>query len=246
MLKIIKSQLIKLFSSLGYNIQKKEMGIFPSMPGNWLVKMNINTIIDIGANEGQFIQSISSYLPGRKIFAFEPIKLCFDQLVKNTKHLNVIPFNCGLSDHEGTSEINISKNFVSSSILPINNLTTNLYPDSKYVEKQTISLRRLDDVMVGTEFSNNALLKIDVQGYEEKVLSGSIQTLKRISVTIIEFSYQPLYENQWLFDETYEFFKKNGFIFAGVADQILSKNNGIPLYGDAIFIRKDLLDLVYK
>lgn len=245
MLNIFTRPLRKLLNVFGYEIIKKENEMFASRVGSWLDKMNINTIIDVGANEGQFIQSITRSLPGRKIYAFEPIKACYDKLVENTKHLNVTTYNIGLSDHNGSSEINISENFVSSSILPIENLTTSLYPDSKYINKQTITLKKLDDVIDGGTLSKNILLKIDVQGYEEMVIAGGTETLKNIAIVFIEFSYQPLYEGQWLFDETYKYFTSIGFNFVGVADQINSGTTGIPLYGDAIFIRKELVNQVY-
>ncbi len=240
MLKIFTRPFRKLLNFYGYEIIRKENEMFASRAGSWLGKMNINTIIDIGANEGQFIQSINKALPGRKIYAFEPIKNCYDKLVENTKQLNITTYNVGLSDHNGSSEINISENFVSSSILPIENLTTNLYPDSKYVNKQTITLKKLDDVIDSRNISKNILLKIDVQGYEEMVIAGGYETLKNVAVVIIEFSYQPLYECQWLFDETYKYFTSTGFKFCGTADQINSGTTGLPLYGDAIFIRKEL------
>src|ERR1035437_35977 len=241
MFQIITIPIRKFLNSFGYEIIKKQSSLSTFSVGKWIEKLGINTIIDVGANEGQFIQSINQILPGKKIYAFEPIKICYDKLVTNTKHLNVTAYNYGLSDYNGKNEINISENFVSSSILPIENLTINLYPDSHYVNKQTIELKRLDDVFEGIDISKNILLKIDVQGYEEKVIAGSNNILTDIAVVIIEFSYQPLYNTQWLFDDTYRYFTSIGFKFAGVADQAHSNKTGIPIYGDAIFIRKELM-----
>ena len=235
----------KLLNSLGYEIVKRESILSPFSIHKWITKLDIKTIIDVGANEGQFINSINRILPGKKIFAFEPIKVCYDKLVSNTKHLNVTAFNCGLSDHSGKSEINISENFVSSSILPIENLTTSLYPESHYVNKQTIELKRLDDVLAGVDIATNILLKIDVQGYEQKVIAGSVNILKNIAVLIIEFSYQPLYADQWLFDDTYKYFTSIGFKFVGIADQVNSKTSGVPIYGDAIFVNNELAKGIY-
>lgn len=245
MLKIITRSIRKILNNFGYEIIKQDNAFTPVLKNNWLEKLNISTIIDVGANEGQFIHSISRSIPGRKIVAFEPIKSCFDKLLINTQGMNIEAFNSGLSDHNGTNEINISENFVSSSILPIAELTTDLYPDSKYIKTQKIELKRLDDVVCKMNLSKNILLKIDVQGYEDKVLAGSMESLKNIAVVIIEFSYQPLYKGQWLFDETYQFFISMGFRFAGVNDQAHSTKTGIPIYGDAFFIKNELINNVY-
>lgn len=235
----------KLINGLGYEVVKRKAAASAFRMDSWLNNLNINSVIDIGANEGQFIQALNDTLPGKKIVAFEPIKECYEKLLVNTRGMNIVAHNIGLSDVEGTTEINISKNFVSSSILPIENITTELYPDSSYTSKQEIVLKRLDDVLANEEMPANILMKIDVQGYEDKVLSGALETIKKVSAVVIEFSYQALYEGQWLFDETYAFFSARGFRFVGIIDQVLSAKTGIPLYGDAVFVKADILDKVY-
>lgn len=234
----------KAMNAFGYEIIKlKHANSFEL--GKWIAEVDIKTIIDVGSNEGQFIKSINKLLPGRKIIAFEPIKNCFDILKANTKGLNVTYHNCGLSNYNGTTEINVSENLVSSSILPMEDLHKNLYPQSKYISKQTIELKRLDDVIQKADLEGNVLLKIDVQGYEDKVIEGGKDTIQKVSVVIIEFSYEPVYEGQWLFDQTYRYFTDNGFKYAGVVDQARSSRNGIPIYGDAIFVKSDKLKGVY-
>jgi FkbM family methyltransferase len=234
----------KAMNAFGYEIIKLQHANSFEL-GKWIAEVDIKTIIDVGSNEGQFIKSINKLLPGRKIIAFEPIKNCFDILKANTKGLNVTYHNCGLSNYNGTTEINVSENLVSSSILPMEDLHKNLYPQSKYISKQTIELKRLDDVIQKADLEGNVLLKIDVQGYEDKVIEGGKDTIQKVSVVIIEFSYEPVYEGQWLFDQTYRYFTDNGFKYAGVVDQARSSRNGIPIYGDAIFVKSDKLKGVY-
>ncbi len=234
----------KVINAMGYEVIKLQNANTFEL-GKWIAEIDIKTIIDVGSNEGQFIKSVSRVLPSSKIIAFEPIKKCFDVLVANTKGLNVTYHNCGLSDYNGTTEINVSENLVSSSILPMEDLHKNLYPNSKYISTQTIELKRLDDVIKNSDLVGNVLLKIDVQGYEDKVIAGGKETIKKVSVVIIEYSYEPIYEGQWLFDQTYRFFTDNGFKFAGVVDQAQSSKNGIPIYGDAIFIKNDKVKAAY-
>jgi len=240
MFKIFTRTIRKFLNNKGYEIIKLHSSE-ASKFGSWMEKLDIKTIVDVGSNEGQFIQYVSQSLPGRKIIAFEPIKVCYDKLIANTKQFNVTAINCGLSDHNGSTEINISENFVSSSILPMEKLHKDLYPESHYVKTQTIELKRLDDALAGMDLPKNILLKIDVQGYENKVIAGGENTIKQASVVIIEYSYAPIYEGQWLFDETYRYFTANGFKFLGVEDQAKSAKNGLPVFGDAIFVRNELV-----
>ncbi len=245
MLKILTLPIRKFLNSFGYEIVKLQDSLTTVKVGNWLHKLNIQTIVDVGSNEGQFIHTIVKTLPNKKIFAFEPIKACYENLVTNTKQYNVTTYNYGLSDATGTTEINISNNFVSSSILGMKDMHKDLYPESVYTTKETIQLRRLDDVFAKEKLSKNILIKIDVQGYEEKVLAGAPNTIRKAAVIIVETSFEALYEGQWLFDDVYNYFGNAGFKFIGFADQSLSKKTGIPIYGDAIFVKKDLSHKVF-
>lgn len=240
MLKKLARPLNKIFYAFGYNIVPNHKIIPATTDKNWAEKLNIHTIIDIGSNEGQFIKEINALLPGRKVFAFEPIAACYRKLIENTKSINVTAHNMGLSDTEGTAEINISNNFVSSSILEMEELHKSSYPESHFVKKETIRLGRLDD-MLAAELKENILIKMDVQGYEEKVIMGGKNTFAKASALIIESIFEPFYEGQWLFDDLYKYFSEKGFKFMGFTDQVNSKKTGIPLYADAIFIKKELI-----
>jgi FkbM family methyltransferase len=242
---MIRKIVRNFLNSFGYEIAKLDSLSIDISLGAWIHKLNIETIIDVGSNEGQFINSINGILPNRKIFAFEPIKSVFEKMVANTKGLNVKAFNMALSDQNGTAEINVSKNFESSSLLKMQAIHKKVYPESEYVRKETIQTGRLDDVININDLTGNTLLKIDVQGYENKVIAGGKKVIDDVAAVIIEFSYEPIYEGQWLFDETHKYFTTNGFRFIGMASQVSNKVIGIPLYGDAIFVREDLAKLIY-
>jgi FkbM family methyltransferase len=234
----------KILRPLGYTIQPIVRIIPLTRESNWGERLNIKTIIDIGSNEGQFIREINSILPGRKILAFEPISSCYRKLVDNTTDTDITAFNVGLSDHQGTTEINISNNLYSSSILEMEELHRSSYPDSHFIKKEKIELRRLDDVLAEIHVEGNILIKMDVQGYEEKVILGGQQTFAKAAAVIVESTFESLYGGQWLFDDLYRHFTDMGFRFMGFADQIHSKRSGIPLYADSIFIKKELIPLV--
>jgi FkbM family methyltransferase len=240
------NRLIRNFlNKFGYEIVKNKNLSDDFSVGSWITRLNISTIIDIGSNEGQFIQSIDNILPGKKIIAFEPIKSVYETLVANTRHLNITTYNMGLSDQNGTSEINISKNLVSSSLLNMEELHKQAYPESAYINKEVIELRKLDDVVKIADLQKRILIKIDVQGYENKVIAGAKNTIAAADVIIIEFSYQPIYEGQWLFHETYSYFTSNGFKFIGLADQVTNVGIGVPIFGDAIFVKETIANGIY-
>lgn len=241
MLKFIGHFLNKIFNSFGYHLSHLHKVIPRTTGNNWAERLNIQTIIDIGSNEGQFINEIETILPGRKIYAFEPIPACFKKMLANTGSSNVSAYNIGLSDIEGSTEINISSNLVSSSILNMEELHKSSYPESKYIKKETIELKRLDTVFEDIELTDNILIKVDVQGYEEKVIKGGEKTFSKAAALIIESAFEPFYAGQWLFDDLYTHLSAKGFKFMGFADQVTSKKTGIPIYADAIFIKKNII-----
>lgn len=244
MRKQIGRSLNKLLHSFGYHLVANQT-IIPKITGsNWAERLNIQSIIDIGSNEGQFIREIETILPGRTIYAFEPIPSCFKKLVDNTKFSNVTAFNIGLSDQDGSTEMNISNNLVSSSILNMEELHQTAYPESKYIKKERIELKRLDSVFQNIVLAEKILIKVDVQGYEEKVIKGGEKTFSKAAAVIIESAFEPFYNGQWVFDDLYAHLSGSGFRLMGFADQVTSKKTGIPIYADAIFIKKELINQV--
>ncbi len=242
----IKRLIRKTFNFFGYEIMKlANISIGFDLHG-WVNTLNIESIIDIGSNEGQFIQAINAVLPGKKIYAFEPIKSVFDKLLINTKGINVTAFNVGLSDKSTNLEINISQNLESSSVLDMEDVHKRIYPESEYVRKETIKLERLDDIIDVSKIQKNILIKIDVQGYENMVISGGGNTISNASAVIIEFAYEPIYKGQWLFDETFRYFTANGFRFIGLANQATNDVIGVPVFGDALFVKESLAKKLYS
>ncbi len=243
-MKLLTLPVRKLLNTFGYEIVKRRTALTKVRTGNWLERLGIETVIDVGANEGQFITGLERSLPGKRIIAFEPIPSVHAKLVEATKHFNVTAINAGLSSKAGTSTINVSENLVSSSLLEMGDLHQELYPESKYVRSESIHLMRLDDAVKEYEIRDNLLVKIDVQGYEDQVIAGGLETLALAAAVIVESSFQPLYRQAWLFGDVYRHFTSTGFRFSGFVDQALSHVTGIPLYGDAIFIREELMDRV--
>ena len=201
----------------------------------WLLKRNIKVILDVGANTGQFAQRFHEIIPQAKIYSFEPIKHCFDELKKNTKDINIQAFNIALGDKEEQVEINISKHTPSSSLLEMADLHKEVFAGTDFQQKETISVKRLDDVAPQFGKLENILLKIDVQGFEDRVISGGQETLKQVDTIVIETSFQELYHGQLLFDGIYRQLTDLGFVFGGNLSQAFNPKDGGILYAESLF-----------
>jgi hypothetical protein len=147
--------------------------------------------------------------------------------------------NWGLGDFDGNVEMNISTNEVSSSILGATQLLTDAAPESLYIKKETIIIRKIDSIISDFIDTHNEVIfmKMDVQGYESKVLAGASQTLKHINGIQLEVSLVELYSGETLFEEMLSFMKCSGFVLYSLLPGLYDRATGRLLQTDCIFIR---------
>ena len=199
--------------------------------------LGIQTILDIGANDGLYAQEMSVRFPNATIIAFEPLPDCFARLSEIAKiHNTITPIQSGLGAESGSFEIERSSFHPSSSLLPMSALHKKLYPKSAKVTKERITIARLDEIAKTLTIKLPLLVKIDVQGYEGKVIEGGKDTLSKASIIQIETSFFPLYEGQPLFDDIATQLHAIEFTYYGALQTHYSKKTGRPMYEDSLFI----------
>jgi len=247
---MLKKIIKKVFSKLGLEIKRKN-----KVKGNteihysaedvyrllWLIDYKINTIIDVGANEGQFARKIISIFPKAKVYCFEPLPEVFEKLRHNfMDNRNVALFNFGLGQINNEMPIYSNEFSPSSSLLEMLDLHKTNFDFAISTEKVQIKIKRLDDIF---EIPPHGplLVKIDVQGYEENVLKGGENIIKLADVIIIETSFIPLYMDQPLFGDIYNHLINRGFLYAGNIDQLISPKNHQILHADAIFLKNKVM-----
>ncbi|WP_374951520.1 FkbM family methyltransferase [Mucilaginibacter sp.] len=201
----------------------------------------IDCILDVGANTGQYATSVLSGYSCR-IISFEPMKKEFDEL---SQKLSRYPYwtahNIGLGDREERVNINISENSFSSSILGLNQETI-LYDDSiGFIGTQVIQVKRLDAIWDTLPvFGKRVLLKIDTQGYENRVLNGSSGVLSLIYGIQVELSIVQLYREEPLFDEMLHKIQQLGFDLYMIEPGYKDPHSGKLLQLEAIFFRTNV------
>ena len=204
----------------------------------YVASLNIQTVIDVGAHGGEFARMIKRVLPAAAIFSFEPLKDVFQRLEQETKNgSNITAFNYALGDRDETVEINRSSYLQSSSILRMAQLHKEAFPVSADHTSQTIDVKRLDDALKGFTLKPEIMIKIDVQGYEDKVIAGGPDIIAKTKALIVEVSFRELYEGQPLFEKIFELLNGKGFRYMGNMYQLLNPLDGAPLQADALFVR---------
>jgi FkbM family methyltransferase len=201
---------------------------------------HIDVVFDIGANIGQYARKMREYGYNKKIISFEPLNSAFEQLkiVAKNDH-NWILNNYALGDDDVKSVINISDNSYSSSILNILPAHLDSAPQSKYIAKEEIEIKKLDTIFDSfCSKGENVMIKIDTQGYEKNVIDGATQSLDRIKVIQLEMSILPLYENEMLYIDMIHYLDKKGFQLFSLENGFSDQNTGQLLQVDGIFVQK--------
>ncbi|MDE1874953.1 MAG: FkbM family methyltransferase [Patescibacteria group bacterium] len=232
----IAMKIKKLANKFGYDV-KKHRPFYEDI----VMPLGIRTIIDVGANTGRYAHEMRGLFPSARIYSFEPLKECFAELEDEMAGDPLFKaYNIALGETEGEFVIQKSSFHPSSSLLAMSDIHKKLYPKSRHSQPETIRVMRLDDALADEKLEDNILIKMDVQGFEDKVIGGGRATVGRAAIAVIETSYVPLYEGQPLFDDIYRLMTGLGFSYYGDAHRHHDKT-GKLIYEDSVYIKKSLL-----
>jgi FkbM family methyltransferase len=152
---------------------------------DWIKKNKPNIFIDIGANFGVYSLRISKLFQMLKVIAFEPVLTTFNKLKMNIKINNlgkkIKTYNAGLSNSNGLKKMIALKrrNYIQSGGFSFN------VPREKLNDENVIQYHKSmkgDGVL---KFKKKKIvIKIDVEGYENKVLLGIKNLLKNNKILL--------------------------------------------------------------
>ncbi|HXR36327.1 MAG TPA: FkbM family methyltransferase [Candidatus Binataceae bacterium] len=200
--------------------------------------ISAKTVIDVGANVGQFAIAAAMLFPDARIYSFEPHPGCFEHLVKNAARLpRIKPIQAALGERAGVAQLRINSHSHSSSLMPLAQAHRQAFPSA--VEVQTLGVRQttLDAVFGAIELETPVLLKLDVQGYEAQAVRGGREMLKRVQWMVSEASLKPMYEGEVLFMGLVRLMEDEGFSFSRPVGFLNDPQTGEILQLDALFTR---------
>jgi FkbM family methyltransferase len=197
-------------------------------------------VFDVGANIGQYGLSLRKCGFAGRIVSFEAIPSVHARLMAVAARDQdwIVAPCCALGRAPGEIQINLARNSVSSSLLPMLDVHLNAAPDSQYIARETVRLERLDDV-ARPFLPNDAklLLKVDTQGYEEEVLAGADLVLEKASALQLELSVAPLYQGAPSLRRMLEVCEGLGFQLYGLIPGFYEEKSGRLLQMDGLFLR---------
>lgn len=202
---------------------------------------DIDCVVDVGANVGQYVQFLRELGYAGNVISFEPQTIAHKALTEASSSDPYwhVAARMGLGERESELQLNIAGNSASSSLLGMLDAHSDAAPYSKICGTEMVCVKRLDSLSEPMiEGAERIFLKIDTQGYEIPVLLGAEGIMQKVAGLQLEMSIIPLYEGQELYQEILHKLEDAGFELWGIEPGFCEPKTGRLLQFDGIFFRK--------
>lgn len=188
-----------------------------------------DVIYDIGAADGGWALNALRHWPEAKVICFEPLperQSALRQLGRQSKG-QVMLMQCGLGDFDGELEMGVTDDLWASSFA--------------YAGSSTLRLpvQRLDTLLARQLVPKAQLIKVDVQGYERRVLVGGEDAFACAEAVILECQFLPFCSEMRTLDETIGDMSRRGFIPYEFVDFLRRPLDNAMGQCDLLFVRRD-------
>lgn len=195
---------------------------------------DLATVIDIGANRGQFALAVRRWAPRARVISFEPLpgpSRVFRKVFAKDDHVTLHQTAIGPKLEQ--RRMHLSKRDDSSSLLPITSVQTTAFPGTVEVATLDVPVGPLCEFVRADQLKQNAMLKLDVQGFEYEALIGCQSLLTYFQWVYCECSFIMLYAGQKMASDVIAWIAGQGFSLDDIQN---------PVYNDAgRCIQADLL-----
>lgn len=187
----------------GYDIRRRD-AFPPDVRRITLMRRHqIDFVLDVGANSGQYARLLRESGYKGEILSFEPDPRTFDQLEMSMRDDAGWRGMCAaLGDTPGAARFHVSENSLCSSLLEGSDALASVMPGAALTEEIAIDVRTLDDVW--DEYvpeDARVLVKLDVQGFEGRVIDGGSRSLGRVDLLEVEMGVTAVYRDGALLHE---------------------------------------------
>lgn len=197
----------------------------------------IDTVLDVGANVGQFATLARSAGFEGRIISCEPLTGAYAELSSRARRdRRWFTLNTAVGAEPGTATINVSENSFSSSIREMTDVHLAAAPGSGYVAAETVPVTTVKAIASQHGIDPaRTLLKIDTQGFEQEVLRGAGDLVGRFAAIQLELSFVELYEGQRLYADLVAQLAQAGYRIQQL-DPGFSDPEGRLLQVDGVFV----------
>lgn len=183
-----------------------------------LTGLDIDHVLDVGGYVGHFAQSLRRGLGyNGRITSFEPVPDSFAVLKRKAASdpgWSVV--NVALGSVDGSAEMSLFARPEMNSLHALSSHADTYAPGLAPTGSITIDVRRLDTLRNDLPVAGcNVLLKIDTQGHDMNVVSGTGAMLRSIRAVLMEVGVRPLYEGTPALPEVMAEMDRLGFELTG-------------------------------
>jgi FkbM family methyltransferase len=238
----MKRLIRKTLSKAGWELTR-----FRPESSEWarLVRMlsvhSVDEVIDVGANTGQYAKNLRDAGYHGRIVSFEPLLEAHAQLCRAARNdpMWTVAERMAIGDSDGHAEIQVGRNSVFSSfLLPLDALR-DADPDCGFVEKQFVPIARLDTVANRfIDRSRPFFVKVDVQGFESKVLDGALGLLNHDVGLQLELPLIDVYGGATLFQPFLERMRNLDFDLWSLIPGFADLKTGRLFEVDGVFFKR--------
>ncbi len=233
----------RLARKLGYDLTpRKKTKALQAQLIAILKHHQITTVLDVGANIGQYGQRLRDWGYDGRIISFEPLAGAHQALCARAAQDPswTIAARMAMGAEDGDVDIQVSAETDMSSILPQNATLKEISPSSAIQKTEHVPLRRLDSVIEDLiKPDDRVFLKIDTQGFEPQVLDGAGWLITKLVGMQLEMSLIPLYEGAPGYQSMIQRLSGLGFephlILPGYFERKMARQLEI----DGVFIRQE-------
>jgi FkbM family methyltransferase len=190
------------------------------------------SVLDIGANVGQFYNEIKTIFPDAYYYLIEGNENCKPAL----DGLNVDYSICLLSDKEKEVDFYLNKNEPRCTGNSIYREKTSFYDDDQIIVETKIT-KTLSTLLNNQTFD---LIKIDVQGSEIDIINGGLDIIKESKGILLEVSLVEYNQNAPTKDFVYAYMDKLGFIPVELIGNINHPITHELIQQDILFLNKKI------
>jgi FkbM family methyltransferase len=148
-------------------------------------------------------------------------------------------YNVALGDVDGKLPMyHHVKQSNTSSFLRTTSACEHIYPLSIQQDRVEVKIATMDAFLRASsvQIEPDLLVKLDVQGYEDRVIRGGRQTLEKARACIVEVSFVSLYQGQASFGGVFHLLDSIGFSYSGNVEQTYIQSGALE-HIDALFLK---------
>ena len=204
---------------------------------------DVNLIVDGGGHVGRYSVALARVFPKARIITFEPCSETFASLQQNVARFKAIePVRLALgAKNEKQTLLKNASSGASSLRQPTAEGDRYFAETVTQIGSEEVEVVSLQTFCKERGIHRIDVLKLDLQGHEMDAIVGMEELIGSTSIIFSEVHFVETYAGSPLFSDIESYLRNKEFDFYRFYDLVHAKSDGRLIYGDAMFVRRELL-----